>query len=133
MKKVTEKSLQNLWDYCQEAYDDDEITNNFFRHVDQLLGRGDVDFDKVMDFIRANGIKRVKPATRAKTVDLPTSTEEPLAQVNKKVKPFRGPRSKPAYPGDSCESRTGGGCESPRISPTRYHSSAGCGGSNPSC
>jgi len=129
MKEITEKSLQNLWDYCQEAYDGDEISNGFFRHVDQLLGRGEVDFDLVMDFIRKNSIKRVKPATRAKTVREPKIPKTPRVIRN-----------------------IGGGCDSPRstirpwnkscdepdkpVRPRRSINrggSGGCGASTPGC
>ena len=108
MKEITKKSLQNLWDYCQEAYDDDQQATKFFSHIDQLLGRGDVDFDLVMDFVRENDIKRVKPATRAKTVTGAGKLYSPEYQKRKKAAPKpnpllpKQPRGRNAYPGDSC-------------------------------
>jgi ABC-type uncharacterized transport system YnjBCD substrate-binding protein len=74
MKEITKKSLQNLWDYCKEAYDEAEQANKFFAQIDVLLGKGDVDFDLVMNFVRANKIKRATIGSRAKTVTSPVKS-----------------------------------------------------------
>jgi hypothetical protein len=132
MKEITKVSLQNLWDFCQEATDDEiGAADKFYTYADALLGRGSIDFDMVMDFIRENGIKRIKGGSRAKLVSEPVVKKPKVTRTMDK-KPSQ--RKVPRWSGDSCGASPSSSCDMPRSMPNvRYRSASGCGASNPSC
>jgi hypothetical protein len=99
-----------------------------------LLGKGDVDFDLVMDFVRANKIKRAAVGSRAKTVTSPGRLHSPEYKAKHPEKFIRNPvlpkqpRSRNAYPGYSC-GQSSGGCDAP-VKRNYRRSDNDCGGSS---